>query len=74
MPELDLAVATYLDRVYVGKLLGSSMDVAQIERIHVLRGPQGTLYGRNATGGAVNFIGKKPTGESPATTERRACR
>lgn len=61
--SLDPAVATYLDGVYVGKLVGSAMDVAEIERIEVLRGPQGTLYGRNATGGAVNFISKKPTGE-----------
>ncbi|WP_116364939.1 TonB-dependent receptor [Parahaliea mediterranea] len=61
--SLDPAVAQYLDGVYIGKLVGSSMDVAEIERIEVLRGPQGTLYGRNSTGGAVNVITKKPTGE-----------
>ncbi|GAB3270987.1 hypothetical protein GCM10027297_02810 [Parahaliea aestuarii] len=61
--SLDPAVALYLDGVYVGKQVGSAMDVAEIERIEVLRGPQGTLYGRNSTGGAVNFITKKPTGE-----------
>ncbi|TXS92780.1 TonB-dependent receptor plug domain-containing protein [Parahaliea maris] len=61
--SLDPSVAMYMDGVYVGKLVGSAMDVAEIERIEVLRGPQGTLYGRNSTAGAVNFITKKPTGE-----------
>lgn len=61
--SLDPAVAIYFDGVYVGKMMGSSMDVAELERIEVLRGPQGTLYGRNSTAGAVNFISKKPMGE-----------
>jgi iron complex outermembrane receptor protein len=59
----DPAVAQYMDGVYVGKMTGVSLDVAEMERIEVLRGPQGTLYGRNATGGAVNYIFRKPTGE-----------
>ena len=61
--SIDPAIALYLDGVYLGKQVGSAMDVAEIERIEVLRGPQGTLYGRNSTGGAVNIISKKPTGE-----------
>ena len=61
--SVDPAVAIYLDGVFVGKQLGSAMDVAELERVEVLRGPQGTLYGRNATGGAVNFITRKPLGE-----------
>ncbi|WP_373080807.1 TonB-dependent receptor [Zhongshania sp.] len=61
--SLDPAVGMYLDGVYVGKMLGSALDVAQIERIEVLRGPQGTLYGRNATAGAMNIISRKPLGE-----------
>ena len=61
--SVDPAVAIYLVGVFVGKQLGSAMDVAELERIEVLRGPQGTLYGRNATGGAVNFISRKPLGE-----------
>lgn len=59
----DPAVAIYMDGVYQGKQVGSTMDVADIQRIEVLRGPQGTLYGRNATAGAINFITKQPTGE-----------
>lgn len=61
--SLDPAVAIYMDGVYLGKMTGVSTDVAELERIEVLRGPQGTLYGRNATGGAVNYITRKPTGE-----------
>ena len=61
--SVDPATAMYLDGVYIGKLIGSSLDVAELERVEVLRGPQGTLYGRNSTAGAVNFITQKPTGE-----------
>ncbi|WP_027872930.1 TonB-dependent receptor [Spongiibacter marinus] len=61
--SLDPAVGMYMDGVYVGKMLGGAMDVAQIERIEVLRGPQGTLYGRNSTAGAINVISRKPLGE-----------
>ncbi|MBK6279536.1 MAG: TonB-dependent receptor [Gammaproteobacteria bacterium] len=59
----DPGVAIYIDGVILGKQVGNSLDVAELERVEVLRGPQGTLYGRNATGGAVNFITKKPSGE-----------
>ncbi|MEQ9395227.1 TonB-dependent receptor [Haliea sp.] len=59
----DPAVGIYMDGVYIGKMNGSGMEVAELERIEVLRGPQGTLYGRNSTAGAVNFISRQPTGE-----------
>ena len=56
----DPSTAIYIDGVYVARSQGLAMDVADLERIEVLRGPQGTLYGRNATGGAINFITSKP--------------
>jgi iron complex outermembrane receptor protein len=57
----DPSTAVYMDGVYIARSQGLAMDVAELERVEVLRGPQGTLYGRNATGGAINFITRKPT-------------
>lgn len=59
----DPASALYVDGVYVAKGFGVGLDVVDLERIEVLRGPQGTLYGRNTTGGAVNFVSRKPSGD-----------
>ncbi|MBN7796663.1 TonB-dependent receptor [Parahaliea mediterranea] len=57
------AVGVYIDGVYMVRPQSVTMDLADIERVEVLRGPQGTLYGRNTTGGAVNIITEKPAGE-----------
>lgn len=53
-------VGLYLDGVLIGKGAGSVFDILDLERIEILRGPQGTLYGRNTAGGAVNLITRKP--------------
>lgn len=59
----DGAVGVYLDGFYLSRPQTASVDMADVERVEILRGPQGTLYGRNTTGGAVNIISRKPTGE-----------
>ena len=60
IPVEDPAVGIYLDGVYMGRNIGSVFDLIDIDRIEVLRGPQGTLFGRNTIGGAVNIISKNP--------------
>src|SRR3546814_15624849 len=57
----DPAVGIYLDGVYIARSSGLALDLADLERIEVLRGPQGTLYGRHTTGGAVHLVPRRPS-------------
>ncbi len=59
----DPGVGIYVDGVYFARMTGSVMDIVDLERVEVLRGPQGTLFGKNTIGGAINVVSAKPTGE-----------
>ena len=61
--SVDPGTARYIDGIYIGKVVGSGMDVTDLERIEILKGPQGTLYGRNTIAGAINFVSKAPSNE-----------
>lgn len=60
---LDTANGLYVDGIYIARSGATGLDVTEIERVEVLRGPQGTLFGRNTTGGAIAFISRQPKDE-----------
>ena len=62
--SFDAPIAVVVDEIYLGTLAGQIMENFDLERIEVLRGPQGTLFGKNTVGGVVNVIRSRPTGET----------
>jgi iron complex outermembrane receptor protein len=68
-PGLESAVGTFIDGVYRNRTSVAFGDLGELERIEVLRGPQGTLFGRNTSAGILNIISKKPTFKDEAWVE-----
>jgi iron complex outermembrane receptor protein len=66
---VEPGVGMYLDGVYIGKSVGSLIDNVDLERVEVLRGPQGTLFGKNTIGGAVVVTSKRPSDEFEFSAE-----
>jgi iron complex outermembrane receptor protein len=60
LQTFDPAVGIYVDGVYLSRIQGALLNLFDVERIEVLRGPQGTLYGKNTTGGAISIVSRKP--------------
>jgi iron complex outermembrane receptor protein len=61
--NIDPAVGVYLDGVYLGRSIGANQDLLDVDRIEVLKGPQGTLFGRNTIGGAISIVTHTPGDE-----------
>src|SRR5260370_13447605 len=64
--SIEAPVAVYTDETYIPSQQGQTLAAFDLDRVEILKGPQGTLFGRNATGGLVQFVVKKPTDEFSA--------
>ncbi|PYO39955.1 MAG: TonB-dependent receptor, partial [Gemmatimonadetes bacterium] len=60
LSTFDPAVGIYIDGVYLARMQNNDLDMMGIERLEILRGPQGTLFGKNTNGGAINIVTKEP--------------
>ena len=72
--SFDPAVAVYQDGVYLATSTGALLNTWDAERIEVLRGPQGTMFGRNTIGGLIHIVRAKPQGEWGGEAECYCCR
>jgi iron complex outermembrane receptor protein len=68
-PSVEPGVGIYVDDVYYSTITGNILDLLDLDRVEVLRGPQGTLAGRNAIGGAIKLFTRKPDGSDDATVQ-----
>jgi iron complex outermembrane recepter protein len=68
-PGLEPGVGVYVDDIYRGLLLGTDLDLTDVDRIEVLRGPQGTLAGKNSLGGSLKIFSKKPSDQTDGYVE-----
>jgi len=66
-PNIDSGVGIYIDEVYIGRPDGALLDIYDMQSVQVLRGPQGTLFGKNTTGGALVFTTNRPVDEFEAS-------
>ncbi|MFN8644312.1 MAG: TonB-dependent receptor [Candidatus Binatia bacterium] len=69
IPALQPGIGVYVDDVYLGSIVGSSAELGDVDRVEILKGPQGTLFGRNNEGGAVRVFNKKPMGDNSGVVE-----